>query len=41
MRTLESEPFDVLTIGVDHIDVALSIGRRTEHQMPTIGRPGR
>src|SRR5688572_20252601 len=38
---LEGEPFDVLTIGIDHIDLALSVGRRTEYQMPAIRRPGR
>ena len=40
VRPLEGEPFDVFTIGIDHIDVALSIGCRTEYQMPAIRRPG-
>ena len=40
VRPLEGEPFDVLTIGIHHIDVALSVGRRTEYQMPAIRRPG-
>jgi hypothetical protein len=31
VRPLESEPFYVLTIGINHIDLALSIGRRTEY----------
>jgi hypothetical protein len=39
MRPLIGEPFNVLTIGADHIDVALPIGRRTEHQMPAVWRP--
>ena len=40
MSPLEGESFPVLPIGIDHIDVALSIGRRTEDQMPAIRRPG-
>ena len=39
MRSLESEPFHIFAVGIDHINVALSIGRRTERQMPAIGRP--
>lgn len=36
MRALEGEPFYILAVGIDHINLALSIGRRTEYQMPAI-----